>query len=63
MIVRRRMLSMLVSSIPLAGILGCGGSSAEKPKTVEVTDEMKRQAEASDAFITEQSKQKKTPSK
>ena len=54
---------MLVSAIPLAGILGCGGSNAEKPKTVEVTDEMKRQAEASDAFITEQSKQKKTPSK
>lgn len=54
---------MLVSAIPLAGILGCGGSSADKPKTVEVTDEMKRQAEASDAFITEQSKQKETPSK
>jgi hypothetical protein len=41
------------------GLCGCGGSNADVSKPVEVTDEMKRQAEASDKFFTDQSKSKK----
>lgn len=38
---------------------GCGGSKVDVSTPVQVTDEMQRQAEASDKFITEQSKTKK----
>lgn len=46
----------------LTVIAGCGGDKADMSKPVEVTDEMKRQAEASDAFISGQDK-KKSPAK
>lgn len=63
MLDRRRMLELICTSVPIFGMVGCGGGGSQAPKTVEVTDEMKRQAEASDAYISEQSKQKKSPAK
>ncbi len=49
---------MVVCSVP--AFSGCGGSKVDVTKPVEVTDEMKRQAEASDKFISEQGKTKKS---
>jgi hypothetical protein len=46
-----------------AALVGCGGATKEAPKQVEVTDELKRQAEASDAFFNEQNKKKAAPKK
>jgi hypothetical protein len=45
----------------IASLSGCGGgNSVDVSKPVEVTDEMQRQAEASDKFISEQGKSKKS---
>ena len=59
--------SFLLGFLPLAtlpaALVGCGGATKEAPKQVEVTDELKRQAEASDAFFDEQNKKKAAPKK
>lgn len=59
MIDRRSMLRWLSGSAAVLTVAGCGGGAKDAPKQVQVTDELKRQAEASDAYFTEQSKQKK----
>jgi len=48
---------LAVCSLP--AFSGCGGSKVDVSKPVEVTDEMKRQAEASDKFLSEKGKTKK----
>ena len=59
--------SFLLGFLPFvaipAGLVGCGGATKDAPKQVEVTDELKRQAEASDAFFNEQNKKKAAPKK
>lgn len=49
----------LVAVCSIPAFVGCGGSKVDVTKPVEVTDEMQRQAEASDKFISEQGKTKK----
>ena len=60
---RRRMLVLCAGSVGILTVSGCGGAKTDAPKQVLVTDELKRQAEASDAYFTEQSKQKKGAAK
>ncbi len=48
--------SFLMAS--LTSLSGCGGSSVDVTRPAEVTDEMKRQAEAADKFFTDESKTK-----
>jgi hypothetical protein len=64
MLRRNFMLGLVPFAASLTTIVGCGGEKADMSKPVEVTDEMKRQAEASDAYLTEQSQpKKKAPAK
>ena len=60
---RRRFIALFSGSAAVLGVAGCGGAAKDAPKQVQVTDELKRQAEASDAYFTEQSKQKKGAAK
>lgn len=60
---RRRFLACFSASSAILGFSGCGGASKDVPKQVQVTDELKRQAEASDAYFTEQAKSKKAAAK
>ena len=56
---RQYVCASLVAVCSIPGFIGCGGPKVDVTKPVEVTDEMKRQAEASDKFISEQGKTKK----
>lgn len=56
---RQYLCASLLAVCSVSGFIGCGGSKVDVSKPVEVTDEMKRQAEASDKFISEQGKTKK----
>lgn len=60
---RSFLLGFLQTATFVGMIAGCGGAAKDAPKQVEVTDELKRQAEASDAFFNEQSKKKASPKK
>lgn len=61
---RRSFLIGLFPSAAFIGLVtGCGGAAKDAPKQVEVTDELKRQAEASDAYFNEQTKKKSSPKK
>ena len=60
---RRRFLVRFSGSSAVLVLAGCGGSKEDLPKQVQVTDELKRQAEASDAYFSEQAKSKKGAAK
>ncbi|MFM7129807.1 MAG: hypothetical protein ACKO0V_10665 [bacterium] len=61
---RRSFLLGFLPAVSFSGLVaGCGGAAKDAPKQVEVTDELKRQAEASDAFFNEQNKKKSAPKK
>ncbi len=57
---RQSTCASLLVYVSIVSLSGCGGNAVDVTKPVEVTDEMKRQAEASDKFFTEKSKTKKS---
>lgn len=57
---RQSICASLLVTVSIVSLNGCGGTAVDVTKPVEVTDEMKRQAEASDKFFTEKSKTKKS---
>jgi len=57
---RQSICASLLVTVSIVSFNGCGGTAVDVTKPVEVTDEMKRQAEASDKFFTAKSKTKKS---